>query len=233
MTLHFFRNRREAFRHARSVEDRAVVAAVHIPGNRGKLSDLYLTDAEKMKRDKVSRTLASGGNPFTPEKDATTKDIGGLAKDRKARADERLAVADMVSDRRFAAMEAKWTAERQTGHVYVNVDLRTEFRRPAPAPDDTPKITTPDGRVIRDPDMFQCSFCGTWLHRSKVTTGRGDPQLMRKLEIEVIDDVETVTEKVIWFNRKVIACADCILMIRPTVHKDGSLTNNIDFPERD
>ena len=231
MTLHFFKSKRDAFRHSRAVEARVAVAAVHTPTRSS--DSLTLKDKERARLRKVEDMLAQGLNPYVKEKGKETKDVGGLADDRKKRRDEALAVQQTRSEAAHREVEARWKDElRKQVRKPITLDDANDVWDWSNATDDTPMITTPDGRTIKDPDMFRCSFCESWEHRSKVTFGRGGLRRGRKLEVTVVAGVEIVREKVIYFSQKVTACPECVLHITPTVHKDGSITNNIRFPER-
>ena len=231
MTLHFFRSKREAFAHVRSIEARKAVEAVHVHNvTADRKSELFLTDAQRLRRDSISAKLAEGANPYEKTK---AVDVGGLADDRKKRRDEALAVQQTRSEAAHRETEARWKTElRKQVRKPITLDDENDVWDWSNAVDNTPMITTPDGRTIKDPDMFRCSFCETWEHRSKVTFGRGGLRRGRKLEVTVVAGVEIVREKVIYFSEKVTACPECVLHITPTVHKDGSITNNIRFPER-
>jgi hypothetical protein len=190
-----------------------------------------VTPTERRRIDEVRDTLARGGNPYNREV-KTTDDQGGLFADREELRLLSLRETVSKSDAVFEGLAAKWanktgSAKSPTLRSHINRVVGIDLRPTDPNP--WPTIKTPDGRTIPDPDLTKCSFCGVYLPRNEATTGKGHTQEAMKEEVTEIYGIKVITRKWIKWSSKLVACNKCCLNIRPTVHKDGSITNNVDI----
>lgn len=211
--------------------ERERVKSVHVHSG---LSEV--TPAQRRRIDEVRQALDEGRNPYEHDADTPIEDAGGLANDRQRRLAERMTEPTVTSDAMSARAAIKWADKtasprsqtvRRAMHALKGVDIRTVDVNPWPT------ITTPDGRVIPDPDLAKCSFCGTYLPRNDATTGKGPLQETWKDEVREVYGIQVVTRKLVKWSNKLVACYDCCLKIRPTVGKDGSLVNNVDIKSRE
>ena len=203
------------------------MASVHTPTRTS--DSLTLKDSERLRLAKVQHALANNEPLYQKDQNEPNKDAGGLAKDRKKRAEEQLLVLASRSDARHKTLSEKWAERTHDTRVYLDMDLRKH----APVVPVGPTIKTKDGRTIPDPDMVQCSFCDSWLHRNDATHGRGPLHKSVVTEAYEINGETLFREKVVYASSRLVACHDHVLSIKPTVHKDGSITNNIVFPVKD
>lgn len=214
----------------RASQEAATVQSVHVPIK-------LLTDEERKANDEVMRALAAGISPRDLRRAERTidgegtQDAGGSVLDeldRKLRRQAELNEAQIkIADAEFQSLAVKWsdkTLPANERHRVRNIDLRV-------VDESVPIIKTPDGRIIVDPDMMRCFVCKTWHHRSKMTLGKGPLDKRREDEIIERDGHKFIHETVVHFSRKMSACPECCLAIKPTVKRDGTLVNNVVFPE--
>lgn len=169
---------------------------------------------------------------ITPKRATITiRDQGGLARDREARAVERLTSVEARSDADFQAAQDRWTdPDRQSG---MRSETLRAYQRLVPSVDlsrgreaDWPTITLPSGKVIRDLDVVKCVFCGTFVPTVKATRGQGPLSKTYKDEIQIINGIQILTRKMIHFTSKAYACPDCCLefaKVRTKVTKSGKV----------
>lgn len=75
--------------------------------------------------------------------------------------------------------------------------------------------------------ITRCSFCGDQVDETLATRGAGKPQKSIKTEIVRIDGVEVIVEEVKHFAKKVVACPNCCLMVKPITQKVKDQWGNV------
>lgn len=176
-----------------------------------------LTPAERSRLSTVREATANGVNPYEKRNDNTTKDLGGLDKDRAARIAERLKEKESVSEVVFNRLTAKW--KERPEHIKVG-DLDIDL----------------GPFVEKDPTKVYCSYCDTEVDLINATYGSGRP--IKKIIIETIwvAGRRQLKETQVHFTPKLVACPNCVLHLHATfIDRNGERQNQnkIKFPDFD
>lgn len=149
-----------------------------------------LTDKERARFNKVEALMSSGSNPYNM---GGAVDAGGSILDKP----ERLTPnpANYLTDSQVKALEVKWRRGVSDPDLRIKVDL--EVKPP-----------------VLDPDKIACTFCETIIPKILATHGKGMMRTMRKIEWYMVDGIKTFDEVIKHFPEKVVACPDCVLLVK-------------------